>query len=203
VFDAVGCTASYNVNIPNAGELVLVLSPTASIAEGGSIQINPVLNIPAAEVASVAWSPAGGLSCTDCLQPTASPDSTTAYTVTVTSVDGCTASASVEVTVTVIPPKGNVFVPNAFSPNGDGINDVLLVFADEKEVREVTSFRVFTRWGEAVFEGFGLQPNEPTHGWDGTHRGKDVDMGTFVWYAEVELVNGERRVVKGDVAVVW
>ncbi len=123
------------------------------------------------------------------------------YTVQVTSLEGCTASASISITLTQ--PVGNIYVPNAFSPNDDGINDVLTLFADEKQVRQVVSFQVFTRWGESVFEGFGLRPNDVTMGWDGNARGKKVDVGVYVWFAEVELVNGERRVVKGDVVVIY
>ncbi|MBK8564581.1 MAG: gliding motility-associated C-terminal domain-containing protein [Saprospiraceae bacterium] len=201
VTDDDGCETEFELNIAEATQLVISLAAAVSIEAGATVQLNPVLNIPPSEIASILWSPSEGLSCTDCLNPIASPTSNTEYTVEITDMGGCSASASVSVSVNVIVPTGSIFVPNIFSPNGDGINDLLLVFADETQVVEVTSFQVFTRWGEAVFQGFGLRPNDVATGWDGKFRGKDVDFGVFVWYAEVELVTGERKVVKGDVVV--
>ncbi len=201
VFDAFGCEANFSISLPSASSLVVTLPAVASIEAGGLLQLNPVLSIPQDQVASIGWSPAAGLSCTDCLNPTASPTGDAIFTVTVTSVDGCTASASIAVSVSASVP-GEVFVPNAFSPNNDGINDVLVVFADEAVVKNVVSLRVFTRWGESVFEGFSLRPNDVGTGWDGSFRGKKVDVGVYVWFAELELATGERKLLKGDVVVV-
>ena len=69
-------------------------------------------------------------------------------------------------------------------------------------MRNVVSLQVFSRWGEAVDQGFDLRPNDTTKGWMGTHRGKDVDAGVFAWFAEVEMATGERKLVKGDVVVI-
>lgn len=200
VQDANGCQTSYLVSIPPAQTLVVSLSASGTVDFGGSLQLSPVLNFSPDQVASIVWSPADGLSCTDCLEPMATPTQDVTYTVEVTSVDGCTGSASISLTVVL--PKGDIYVPNAFSPNADGINDVFTLFANENEVTEIVSFRVFTRWGESVFEGFGLQPNDTTTGWDGTFRGKEVDLGVYAWFAEVEMATGERRVLKGEVTVV-
>ncbi len=201
VQDANGCEATFDATIAPATPLDLSLAAALSMEAGGSVQLNPVLNIPPSEVATVTWSPADGLSCSDCLTPTASHINDIIYTVQITSVDGCTAEASVAITVTVVVPSGSIFVPNAFTPNGDGINDVLTVFADEKQVVNVVSFQVFSRWGEAIYHGFNLRPNDTTTGWEGTHQGKDVDAGVFAWFAEVELSTGEKKLLKGDVAV--
>ncbi|MCC6724155.1 MAG: gliding motility-associated C-terminal domain-containing protein [Saprospiraceae bacterium] len=200
--DANGCELEIPAEITDATTLEISIAPTLSIEAGASVQLNPVLNISPSDIANILWSPSDGLSCTDCLNPIASPANDATYTVEITSTGGCTASASVAVTVNVVVQTGSIYVPNAFSPNGDGINDVLTVFADEKQVLEVTSFQVFTRWGEAVYQGFGLRPNDMETGWNGTYRGEDVDFGVFVWYAEVELATGERKLLKGDVTVV-
>jgi gliding motility-associated-like protein len=200
VQDANGCEQVFDLTVSGASPLVVGLVASASLNIGETYLLNPTLNIPTDQVATVVWSPNVGLSCTDCLQPIATPANDIIYTITVTSVDGCTASASISITVTA--PEGNLYVPNAFSPNDDGLNDMLTVFADEKLVRQVVTFQVFTRWGESVFTGFGLRPNDVGMGWDGTSRGKKVDLGAYVWFAEVELATGERRLLKGDVVVV-
>ncbi|MBI5914225.1 MAG: gliding motility-associated C-terminal domain-containing protein, partial [Bacteroidetes bacterium] len=200
VQDAGGCEQSLSVEVPGAPTLVVTLTASVTLEAGGTLQLNPQLNIPASEVASVVWSPGDWLDCTDCLRPTASPQGDITYNVLITSVDGCTASASISIQIEL--EDAQIYVPNAFSPNGDGINDVLVVFAKESLVTKVVSFQVFDRWGGTVFSGFDLLPNDFGTGWDGTHRGKPVDVGVYAWFAEVELLTGERRVLKGDVVVV-
>lgn len=200
VQDATGCETAYQFNILPPPGLVASLPDSVSVALGGSVSLHPSLSIPSAAITSVVWSPATGLSCTDCQSPTATPQASTFYTVQVTSTDGCTSGDSIWVEVVL--PSSDIYVPNVFSPNGDGINDYLTVFADGQQIMEITHFRVFSRWGETVFEGFGLLPNDPATGWDGRFREKAVDLGVYAWFAEVQLITGERRLLKGDVLVV-
>jgi gliding motility-associated-like protein len=126
------------------------------------------------------------------------PFQTTAYTLTASSADSCTASDSVTVHVLK---KRDVFVPNAFSPNGDGINDLLTVFGG-REVVSVRQFKVFSRWGALVFVQKDFQPNQVTAGWDGTFKGKELKPDVFAWFAEIEFVDGAVVVYEGDVAMV-
>ena len=93
-----------------------------------------------------------------------------------------------------------VFVPNVFSPDDDGINDRLTLFAGP-EITRVHIFRVFSRWGELVFSADNFLPNDPTLGWDGTFLGQDMDPAVFVWFAEVELADGSIERIKGDVVL--
>ena len=65
----------------------------------------------------------------------------------------------------------------------------------------VLNFKVFTRWGESVFEAKNFPPNDPGYGWDGKHRGQDLDAGVFVWFAEAELIDGSRELLKGGVTL--
>ncbi len=92
-------------------------------------------------------------------------------------------------------------MPNVFSPNDDGYNDDFTVFAD-KAVRQIKHLRVFSRWGELVFERVDFPPNDLHYGWDGTFRGKDLPAAVFAWSAEVEFLDGDVVEVEGDVAVV-
>ena len=87
-----------------------------------------------------------------------------------------------------------VFVADAFTPNGDGVNDVLHVKA--KGVKEI-SFKIFDRWGNLVFESTSLDD-----GWDGTYRGKDANAGVYVYIVETKKINNEIEIVKGDVTLV-
>jgi len=94
-----------------------------------------------------------------------------------------------------------VYFPNAFSPNADGVNDYFLPF-DGGDVTEITVFKIFNRWGSLVYEASGFLPNDTTFGWDGTFRGKDADAGVYAWFAEIIFKNGKRELRKGDVMLV-
>jgi gliding motility-associated-like protein len=95
-----------------------------------------------------------------------------------------------------------VYFPNAFSPNDDGINDVFLPF-DGGDVTVVQYFRVYDRWGGLVFEAYNFQPNDFSAGWDGRAHGKRATPGVFVWLAEVEFRDGKVEIREGEVVVVW
>jgi gliding motility-associated-like protein len=120
------------------------------------------------------------------------------YAVTVTDAAGCTAIAQIRVDVTQ---KGNVFVPNVFSPNDDGYNDYVGIFADNN-VRRVITFQIADRWGELVFRRDDFLPTQETDGWDGDYREEPVSPGVFTWFAEIEYSDGGREVFEGSVTVV-
>ncbi len=93
-----------------------------------------------------------------------------------------------------------VFIPNAFSPNDDIVNDVLLIY-DKGNVRRVKSFRIFDRWGEMVFEKLDFKSNDPSVGWDGKRGGHVLQPAVYVYFAEIEFMDGEVLIKKGDVTL--
>jgi len=93
-------------------------------------------------------------------------------------------------------------VPNAFSPNGDGANDVFQIFAKPGTVKKIKSFLVFSRWGETVYQYFNFQPNNQDYGWDGMYRGQQMKPAVFAWFAEIEFTDGKTEVFEGDVTLV-
>lgn len=171
-----------------------ILAEPPGIRLGDSLRLELQVNIPADEIASIRWTPD---LCHNCLQASLMPLRTETYAATVTSVHGCVASAQLTVLVDRRPA---VFVPSAFSPNQDGFNDVLTVFAGA-QVRRIRSFRIFDRWGENVFEAYNFPPNDPTYGWNGTHKGQPVKPAVFVYWLEIEAIDGESHLFKGDVTV--
>ncbi|MCH2043928.1 MAG: gliding motility-associated C-terminal domain-containing protein, partial [Saprospiraceae bacterium] len=125
------------------------------------------------------------------------PDNSITYQFVATNENGC----QVDSTVTVLVEKPRrIGVAAAFTPNGDGTNDYLFVQGDDK-VASVNVLRVYSRWGELVFEGTDLTINEATQGWDGTHKGKPMNSGVFAWYAEVQFLDGHVEVIKGDITL--
>jgi gliding motility-associated-like protein len=89
-----------------------------------------------------------------------------------------------------------------FSPNGDGINDVLFISGDENQIVSIKKFQVFNRWGELLHETSGFQPNDPSNGWDGRFKNVLMNPGVFVYRAEIEYIDGVTEVVTGDVTLV-
>lgn len=141
------------------------------------------------------WSPSDGLSSTKGSDVEAAPEDTTIYTVLVRDRFGCQKTDTVYLRVIHVfcePPY--VFVANTFSPNGDGINDLLYVRGDWVEN---LYFAVFDRWGEKVFESTHQQK-----GWDGTYRGKPCEQGVYVYYVEVECKGQTRNLLKGNVTLI-
>ncbi|HNE48168.1 MAG TPA: gliding motility-associated C-terminal domain-containing protein, partial [Saprospiraceae bacterium] len=112
--------------------------------------------------------------------------------------NGCTATDSI--TVFILSPD-IVYIPNVFSPDGDGINDRVTVYAGNR-VKAIRIFEIFDRWGEKVFSRTDMPANEPEAGWDGKHRGQKVQEGVYVYYLLIELTDGKKRLLKGDISLI-
>ena len=100
----------------------------------------------------------------------------------------------------VICKNANVFIPNTFSPNNDGSNDVFYVRG--KGLDRVKSLRIFNRWGEVVFEGNNLPVNNPLYGWDGKFKGKNPVADVYVYQVEVFCENSQVIRFDGNVALI-
>ncbi len=160
----------------------LVLGVTAQNAQGG-VTFN--------------WSAPyeGTLSCTDCVDPTANPENTITYQVSGVDSAGCRSTELVQVIVEKI---RVVRVPTGFTPDGQGpnINNTLLVHG--RPGTFVKLFQVYDRWGELVYENSDFEVNDATVGWDGNFRGQPMNAGTYIWYVEVEYIDGVRQAFKGE-----
>lgn len=156
-----------------------------TIKSGNSVQLQPVN---AVDIVSYLWSPAIGLSTTTVADPVASPQVTTAYSVTVTNAGGC--QKTIAVTVNVI---NQINIPNIFTPNNDGINDswnIVLLSGYNNCVIDV-----FNRYGKAVYHSAGY-----SKAWDGSYRGNKIAPGTY--YYVIDLGDGSKKLA-GYVEVVY
>ena len=200
VQDAFGCeTEVVEVFLDVPEPLVIFVEARVEVLLGEAVQLNVQLNVPESQVQSVQWTPAEGLSCTDCLDPVASPLTSTNYQVEVILEGDCRSTDEVEV---VVDGRPAIYAPNIFSPDGDGDNDYFFLFARDGSVKEIRSFLVFSRWGETVFSYTNFQPNNPAFGWNGNFRGEPMNPAVFAWYAEVEMPDGRIEIFKGDVTLV-
>lgn len=198
--DSNGCLYEEMVEIEQPDSLVAIFTePELEIKYGDSVRLHVQTNFPLEDLAAVIWDNPATLSCDDCLQPYASPTESGFYQVTVISVNGCRDEAVVRILVNREFP---VYFPSAFSPNGDGDNDLFYPFSQLGAVNKIHSFLIFDRWGNEVHIATNFQPNDPAYGWDGNQRGLPYNPGVFVYVAEVELADGRIEIFKGDVVLV-
>ncbi len=94
-----------------------------------------------------------------------------------------------------------VYVPNVFSPNGDGINDKLTVFGKESSLQKINSFEIYDRWGNQVFNQKDFLLNDQSIGWNGAYRGQALNPGVFVWKMVVEFIDGSTTELRGDLSI--
>jgi gliding motility-associated-like protein len=171
------------------------LPGTITIQAGDPVKIEGLYS---SNVMTYDWKPTAGLSCTDCPQPIAGPKFNTKYIVRYVDSNGCANTGMVQ--VIVICKNANVFIPNTFSPNGDGSNDVFYVRG--KGLDRVKSLRIFDRWGEVVFEKKDFAVNDASVGWDGRFRGAKPKADVYVYQVEVFCENGEIIRFDGNVALI-
>ena len=159
----------------------LLLSPDAAAQPADTtIEVGESVVLTGAGDGVYLWSPADGLSCTDCPDPTATPDSTTTYLFQVISSNGCADTAFV--TVNVTPPDCTVLLPNAFTPNGDSTNDSFQLLGKNVEMRAIA---IYNRWGEEVYRG--------SSAWDGRVGGLDAPSDVYVYAADIRVCGADRR----------
>ncbi|MEK7256028.1 MAG: gliding motility-associated C-terminal domain-containing protein, partial [Bacteroidota bacterium] len=197
--DANDCEAVEVILIQAPVKVAVELGENQTIELGGGATLQALVNVPFDSLASIAWTGLDSAECPNCLEQAVFPLITTSYSVSVTGENGCRDEDDVTV---FVDRRRQVFVPNAFSPNDDGVNDVLNIFAKPGLVRNVRSFLIFDRWGEAIWKGENLQPNDLTAGWDGKSRGNSLDPAVFVWWAEIEFMDGRVEIFEGGVTLV-
>ncbi|MEO0873930.1 MAG: gliding motility-associated C-terminal domain-containing protein, partial [Bacteroidota bacterium] len=194
VQDANGCVLDEVIIVNSAPILTVELGQDIEMVPGDTIELFAQTSYP---VAGYKWTGGPIEECEDCPTPVISPTESVAYSVTVTDENGCTATDRVTVFVRK---SQEVYIPNAFSPDNDGTNDIFMIYGGG-DVKSVKSFYVFNRWGESMFESFGFAPGDPVHGWDGRHRGELLNAGVYIYMAEVEFQDGEVIIYKGDVVL--
>lgn len=183
-----------------SNSIVMTVNPTPVIAPGQvftgtpqGVQLEPKVS---GDIAEYTWSPATDLSGTSIPDPVADPQTTTVYTLTVVSADGC--SASGEITVKVYT---QLRIPNAFTPNGDGHNDVFYILGGPAGSM-IKDFMVFDRWGQKVFQVHGVPSGDPAFGWHGDIKGVPATPGAYVYLLNMTLAGGIEQVYKGVVMLI-
>ncbi|MFK8105094.1 MAG: PKD domain-containing protein [Saprospiraceae bacterium] len=151
--------------------------------------------------ANFSWMPVIGLDCEDCEDPFAGPLKTTFYSVVLTDENDCEVRDTALVEVEL---NRKYYIPNTFTPNGDGRNDVFRIRSRLPSIEQVNVFRIYDRWGATVFESKNFPPQEELleNAWDGTFKGDLLPPDVFSYYAEIKYLDGETELVKGTVTLI-
>jgi gliding motility-associated-like protein len=182
-----GCIRTKTVNIGIKPNPIVNAGPDKTIMIGSSVQLNGSTN---GTVQSVLWTPSATLSGANTFTPTATPQATTTYTMTVKDLNNCSSvdSATVNVIMNCVKPM------EAFTPNGDGINDKWLVTSGSCTDRVYV--KVFNRYGNMVY-----RKDNYSNDWDGTYNGKPVADGTYYYVVTFYLINGKMEELTGNVTI--
>ena len=188
-----GCISNIPVVVPEPLPIIAIVTPdTVTLPLGGS-QVVQVTYLNATNP-SYNWSPAMGLSCIDCPNPVVNAYTPGQYVVTVSMVNGvATCYGSTTLTVDILS-HIRAFVPNAFSPNGDGNNDVFQIYGEDIKTVDL---KVFNRWGEVVYTTTNLLA-----GWDGTYKGTLQMPGVYSYEAVITYLDDSQENKKGAITMI-
>ena len=190
---ALGCDSLVTLSLAFAQAPQIVMDSLFEISPRQSVNLQPQVS----GSASCTWLPASLVICSTCCETrTVSISRDTVVALYVADENGC--EAAVPVTIRVRERPG-FYTPNVFRP-GSPNNGYFTLYGNEA-IEEIELLRVFTRWGESVFERTSFQPDIPQFGWDGTFRGEVLNPGVFVWYARLRLRSGEVIIERGDVTL--
>jgi len=191
VSDTNNCQTQLQETLYDPGPVEITVPSEYNIRFGDTTQIKTQSFTNGKDVSSYSWMPKKALSCTDCADPKASPLETTTYIVTMVDEDGCYDTARTKV---LVDNSKILFIPNAFTPGNDEINDRFRV--NVKGVKEF-EMKIFNRWGEKVFES-----HNKTNGWDGTYKGERCRPGVFVYIVRVTYLDGKTKERSGSVTLI-
>ncbi len=197
VMDMEGCIATVDATISQPEELIVDAGRDTTVNLGSPARLSSFV-LPFGRPVAVTWSPAMALDCVDCPTTTLLPLNTDVYAITVVDSTGCTATDSVTVRVNKNRP---IYIPNAFSPNFDGNNDVFTAYGNAG-AQQIQSMKIFNRWGALMYEGENLPLNSSSMGWNGIFKNEQMQPGVYVYYIVVDFIDGVSVAYEGDITIV-
>ncbi len=198
VIDQANCVFDTLVQIDTSIVFSVDAGPDIEIYIGETANLEGMTDLSVDHIAGNAWREYGTTICTDCEMHEVSPLETTAYSFEVTSTSGCVLSDAMNVYVL---DQARFYIANVFSPNGDGINDIINLNSTGG-IETVVQWVIFDRWGNAVFGATNFDPMDASVFWDGrTSTGDFPNPGVFPYVIEFQLISGKRRVHHGEITL--
>ena len=190
-----GCMYQDTVIITAAQNNSVFLKEQYKIKLGDIITLYPEFNFDTAKIKRFNWSPQEGI-LYHTLYPVIQPDESTKYTLTLELDSMCEISAGTRVIVS----RPDVYIPNVFTPNNDGTNDVFRVFGG-LEVETVEKMIIYNRWGDVVYQHNDFSLMDPSGTWDGNRKGKKEMPGVYVYLVKIRFINGTTKIYKGSLTL--
>ncbi len=208
VMDANRCTDTFNVDLEGVDDITVQIASPIYMDLGDSVLLNPVVNTTDLNSVQYIWTPSEYLHCSACSMPLFTGGTTSSLLLTAENSFGCTDTASVLIIVqvdtsVVISVDTTVYVPNAISPNDDGVNDRFLVYAQDPINFHVDYYRIFNRWGDKVYEVLDrplLDLYEVA--WDGSFNDEALDPAVFVYSIGLTSNTGKTFELKGSLTII-
>lgn len=198
VKDSKGCVYFIGgITVDSPEPVAVDLGPDVELEFGDSTLLIPDIFF-AVEPISFFWNPSdtGCYDPVDCRSLEVSPEYTSQVFLEIMDDRGCRAEDDI---IIYVRQTRGVYVPTAFTPNGDDTNNILTVRG--RPGIQINVFRVFDRWGEQVFEASSFEVNDPAFGWDGNFRSKEMPTGVYVWYVEAAYPDGFVEIYKGSTQI--
>ena len=204
--DANDCRYSQNIELADGSSVQVQMGADTVIDIGDELILQPIISVENPDdviaIDTIYMTFVDSLSCTRCANPFAiiEPSSPANYVVTVVTESGCEVTDSRFVGVNLEKPP--YYIPSAFSPNGDGVNDrVELSFREPELVEEVSEFIIYNRWGNLMYREASVTPGKRIQLWDGTFNGKEMLPQVFVYSFQVKYKDGSEELFKGDITL--
>jgi large repetitive protein len=203
IVDALGCALLDTFSLTQPVEITVDLGADRVISYGDVAQLQPIVTNAVGQII-LTWNATTStdtITCNDpnCASILARPLFDATYEVRIEDENGCQSFADVLIKVEKM--RG-VFVPNAFTPNGDGENELAVVFAKTQMIEKINVLRIFDRFGSLVYHQADFKPNDETIGWDGNFKGKPSDPGVFTYYLEAQYRDGFREQHHGNITLI-
>jgi len=196
--DSEGCSMEHSYNIIEPSKAVVEILPSdTTIRLGDSLYLPIVHNV---ANPNITWNPMIEVDQESLEAPLVKPLQDLSYQVRVVNEFGCIATDVISIRVIK---DRSIFIPNAFSPNGDGINEVFRIRSINPGIVQIDEFRIFDQFGQLLFEQLAVPPNDPRYGWDGTKQGTSaVQPGVYTYYALISYLDQEVVLFEGKVLLI-
>lgn len=189
ITDSIGCSQTFFAEVNNLAQPIANAGDNITLSQGTSYILS------GSGGTTYSWSPSSGLSCITCENPRASPQKSTTYYLSVTDTNGCLGVDSVVITVESFCDDRDIAIPNIFTPNNDGTNEIVCIISD---CVQYFGFSIYDRWGKKIFE-----TTSSKNCWDGTNKGKPINPGVFFYILEATLMGGDKVNKNGYISLYY
>ncbi|MEO5890859.1 MAG: PKD domain-containing protein [Ferruginibacter sp.] len=195
--DSAGCanSSSATLNVQVKSLPVVDAGPDKFYSKGESYSFTPVYSN---NVRSYLWTPSDLLNCNSCPIPSGVATYNQKYILQVTSDSGCVAKDSV--TISVDCRSSRIFMPAAFTPNNDNLNDYF--YPMTIGIKNIARFAIYNRQGYIIYQATNFSPNDKGFGWNGKFKGINQSMGTYIYVIESICETGEKIFRRGSFMLV-